>query len=155
MGGGAGKSDIARLSQLGIMIGQAFQIQDDILGIFGSQKSIGKSILSDITEFKKTLLVCHAYKRLDLNKRLLFMRYFSKAKKSYRDLVAIRKIFLNSGSLRYSLYKIKSLLDKSRDTVDRLEMKDSYRRLIWDSLILLFNTSDKIAEKNNIDIRID
>src|SRR3989338_5453464 len=71
---GASTQDTQKLSRLGIMIGQAFQIQDDILGIFGSQKSIGKSILSDITEFKKTLLVCHAYKRLDLNKRLLFMR---------------------------------------------------------------------------------
>src|SRR3990167_7172240 len=54
---GAPEGDIEKLCQLGVLVGQAFQIQDDIIGIFDSQKNIGKSILSDIAESKKTILV--------------------------------------------------------------------------------------------------
>src|SRR3989338_9978762 len=52
---GAPEGDIEKLCQVGNLTGQAFQIQDDIIGIFDSQKNIGKSILSDLAESKKTL----------------------------------------------------------------------------------------------------
>ena len=57
---GADNRDIKKISDLGLYVGQAFQIQDDIIGIFDSEKNIGKSILSDLDEAKKPLLVCHA-----------------------------------------------------------------------------------------------
>ena len=151
---GAKKDDIAKLSRFGIMVGQAFQIQDDILGIFGTQRSIGKSILSDIAESKKTILVCHAYGKLGREKKSVFLRHFSKTKKSYRDLVAIRKIFIHSQSLHYSLRKIKSLLEKSENIISQLNIRDSYRQYIWASLVSLFDSSNRIAKMNNIDIRI-
>lgn len=152
---GAGKKDIGKLSSLGIMIGQAFQIQDDILGVFGSQKSIGKSILSDIAEFKKTLLICHAYDKLAPKKRAVFLRYFLKPKKSYQDLVAIRKILINCKSLHYSLNKIKQLLNKSQKIIRELSIKSPYRELIGRSFVALFDTSDNIAKNFDIDIRIN
>ena len=37
-------------------IGIAFQIKDDILGIFSSKEILGKSVYSDIEEFKQTML---------------------------------------------------------------------------------------------------
>lgn len=151
---GAGHQDIDKLSALGIMIGQAFQIQDDILGVFGSQKSIGKSILSDIAEFKKTLLICHAYNKLASKKRSVFLHYFLKPKKSYQDLVAIRKILINCKSLHYSLNKIKQLLNKSKKIIRELHIKSPYRELIGNSFVALFETSDKISENYGIDIRI-
>lgn len=151
---GAAKKDIDRFSRFGIFAGQAFQIQDDILGIFGSQKNIGKSILSDIAEFKKTILVCHAYHKLAPQERKAFMRYFSKTKKSYRDLVAIRKIFIGSGSLHYSLNKIQSLLNSAKGLIEQLHIKNSYRHLIWDSLLSLFKTSNEISRAYRLDTRI-
>ncbi|HOW35555.1 MAG TPA: polyprenyl synthetase family protein [Candidatus Omnitrophota bacterium] len=151
---GAKPDDIRKLSQLGIMIGQAFQIQDDILGVFGSEKAIGKSVLSDIEEFKKTILVCRAYRKLSPKRRTVFMRYFSKTKKSYHDLAVIREFLIESQSLTYSLKKIKSLLGQARTILGNVKMKDPYRKLIADSLQSLFKTSDEIAQTNGIDFRI-
>ena len=146
---GAEQSDITRLSQLGILIGQAFQIQDDIIGVFDSQKNIGKSILSDIAEFKKTILVCHAYKHLKGAKRKTFMQYFLKPKKTYRDLVAIRKILINSTSLDYSLKAIRSRLNHTQKLFNQLKIKPAYRQAIENAFLSLFNPSHTIAQKYN------
>ncbi|MFA5059572.1 MAG: polyprenyl synthetase family protein [Candidatus Omnitrophota bacterium] len=150
---GAGRNDIRKLSQLGLMIGQAFQIQDDILGIFGSQKNIGKSILSDIAESKKTILVCHAYRKMNRRQKKEFMQHFTKEKKSYRDLIAIRKILMESKSLRYSLLKINSLLEKSKIIISKLRIRDQYRAIILQSFLQLFQESETIGRDNRIPIR--
>ncbi len=147
---GAKDKEIKQLSALGIMIGQAFQIQDDIIGIFETQKNIGKSILSDLAESKKTILVAHAYKHLPQAKRKQFLKVFLKPKKTYQDLVTVRKIFLEAGSLKYSLQQIKSRLKKAQKTLDHLKMNGTYRDLIKESLFLLFKHSTKIAKANGI-----
>lgn len=58
----AGTSDdlLSKLSAYALPLGIAFQIQDDILGLFGSAKHIGKPVGSDIEEGKLTLLVARA-----------------------------------------------------------------------------------------------
>lgn len=147
---GASKKEIRDLSQLGILIGQAFQIQDDILGIFSSEKSIGKSILSDLAESKKTILVCHAYEKLPPQKRKIFLGHFSKPKKTFEDLIAVRKIFVDCGSLNYSLNAIEERLKKAEKILSRLKMQPTYRQLIGDSLLNLFSQSQTIAQMNGI-----
>ncbi|MCK5013137.1 MAG: polyprenyl synthetase family protein [Candidatus Omnitrophica bacterium] len=151
---GAGRKDISLLSQLGILIGQAFQIQDDIIGSFESQKNIGKSVLSDLAESKKTLLVCHAYRKLRGQKRKSFMTYFNKPKKTYQDLAAVRKIFIDTGSLQYSLKEIKSRFDTTVNILQQLKMNDKYRNIINSAIFPLFKQSNSIAQKYRIDIQI-
>jgi len=145
---GAEKKDLKKLSEFGINIGQAFQIQDDILGIFGSEKGIGKSILSDLAESKKTLLVCHAFEHLKGKTKKDFLKYFSKPKKTYKDLVAVRKIFIKSGSLQYSLDEIKKRINLSVKILDKLNIDRTYRDLIKESLLTLFKYSDTIAAEH-------
>ncbi len=49
----------AQLAEFGECLGLAFQIQDDILGIWGDPEITGKSAASDITSHKKTLPVLY------------------------------------------------------------------------------------------------
>ena len=151
---GADERDIKKLSALGILIGQAFQIQDDIIGIFDSQKNIGKSILSDLTESKKTLLVCHAYRQLKLKKRKLFSHYFNKPKKTYNDLIAIRKIFLGSGSLQYCLQEIQNRIEKTINILEKIKIKKKYNQIIKDALFFLFKNSQQIAKHYQLDFQL-
>lgn len=151
---GAPEKDIKQLSKLGILVGQAFQVQDDIIGIFGSQKNIGKSILSDLVESKKTLLVCHAYRKLRGDKRKQFMKYFNKPKKTYADLIAVRKIFISAGSLHYSLQEIGTRVNKTLKILNTLKMNDKYRGIIIDAILPLFKQSHFIAKQNHIDIKL-
>ncbi|MDR2232770.1 MAG: polyprenyl synthetase family protein [Tannerella sp.] len=54
--GGASSIDAERLYQLGIYVGLAFQLQDDLLDTFGDPKTFGKNIGGDILSNKKTFL---------------------------------------------------------------------------------------------------
>lgn len=145
--GGAKASEIKKISRFAIMIGQAFQIQDDIIGIYESEKNIGKSILSDLEESKKTLLVCHAYEHLSGARRKDFLGYFGKRSKTMQDLEAVRKIFIGSGSLDYSLHAIKARLMDSQKILSNLTIIPEYRGLIGDSLLRLFKQSEEIARQ--------
>lgn len=151
---GAGKKDIRLLSELGLAVGQAFQIQDDIIGVFDSQKNIGKSILSDIAESKKTILVCHANKNLSRSGHKNFMERFNKKKKTYQDLVAIRRIFLEAGSLDYSIRAIQQRLQRGRVIMGKLKMKPKHLNLIGTSFDQLFDHTRKIARQYNISAEI-
>jgi len=151
---GAPKVDIKKLAQLGILVGQAFQIQDDIIGIFDTQKNIGKSILSDLTESKKTLLVSHAYATLEPSKRKEFEKIFNQKRKTYRDLMTVRKIFIQSRSIHYSLKEIQKRVDKSINILKSLKMRPRYIRLINQSVLSPFANSNRIAQENNIPIEV-
>ncbi|MBI5149699.1 MAG: polyprenyl synthetase family protein [Candidatus Omnitrophica bacterium] len=147
---GAPQGDIGKLCRLGILVGQAFQIQDDIIGIFDSEKNIGKSILSDLAESKKTILVCHAYRTLQGRARKRFLAHFLKNKKTYPDLVAIRKIFVEAESLQYSLGEIEKRVNKTLAILDTLRMRQPYKGVIQDAILKLFAHSETIARQYGV-----
>lgn len=143
---GASNKQTELLSELGVLIGQAFQIQDDIIGVFDTEKNIGKSVLSDLEESKKTLLVCHAHETLKGKNRTNFLKYFDKKKITYKDLEAVRKIFIETGSLNYAFDHVKQRLKRSDMIMSKLTMKPKYKKLIKQSFDQLFKHAQRIAE---------
>jgi geranylgeranyl pyrophosphate synthase len=57
---GAGVDVQLELDEVGRLLGRAFQLVDDLLGVFAPESAIGKSNLSDLREGKHTALVLHA-----------------------------------------------------------------------------------------------
>ncbi|UAJ78124.1 polyprenyl synthetase family protein [Leifsonia sp. ZF2019] len=51
---------LAALAEYGRLVGVAFQLGDDLLGVYGDQERTGKSVLSDLREGKKTTLIAFA-----------------------------------------------------------------------------------------------
>ncbi|MDR1583503.1 MAG: polyprenyl synthetase family protein [Prevotellaceae bacterium] len=71
--GGASSSDIERLAKLGLNLGLAFQIQDDIMDSYSDSKKIGKDTGLDIANNKKTYLLTSAIRLVkgDQKKQLM------------------------------------------------------------------------------------
>ncbi|MFK4730992.1 polyprenyl synthetase family protein [Agromyces mediolanus] len=57
---GAGPAEVARLGEIGRRLGVAFQLQDDLLGVYGDERVTGKTTLGDLREGKETLLIAYA-----------------------------------------------------------------------------------------------
>lgn len=57
---GASARTQVELDQVGRLLGRAFQLVDDLLGVFAPEETIGKSNISDLREGKHTALVLHA-----------------------------------------------------------------------------------------------
>lgn len=55
--GGASADDASRMAEYGVMLGIAFQIQDDWLDVFGDSSTFGKPIGGDINNNKKSFLL--------------------------------------------------------------------------------------------------
>lgn len=62
---GASEALVQGLRAFGDPLGRAFQVRDDILGVFGDEAVTGKSVSSDLAEGKRTLLVAETLARLD------------------------------------------------------------------------------------------
>ena len=58
--GGASAGTVARLGEIGRHLGVAFQLRDDVLGVFGQPARTGKSVLGVLREGKQTLLIAYA-----------------------------------------------------------------------------------------------
>ncbi|OIO35219.1 MAG: hypothetical protein AUJ74_07190 [Candidatus Omnitrophica bacterium CG1_02_44_16] len=127
---GTPDQELKKLSQLGLAAGQAFQIYDDFLNLFASKKTIGKPILTDLTESKKTLLVFKAYKNSGRNEKKRFRKIFEKKTKTLSDLDALRRIVIKSGSYDYCLKKMSSLQEKATRLCNSLKMKKAYKKAL-------------------------
>jgi octaprenyl-diphosphate synthase len=67
---GGGHADTARtFYEVGRLLGVAFQIQDDVLDVTGSEQSVGKSVGKDLEKGKMTLPVLHCLSNASLKER--------------------------------------------------------------------------------------
>jgi geranylgeranyl diphosphate synthase type I len=66
---GADQDSLAACSAYGILVGEVFQLRDDLLGVFGDPAQTGKPVLDDLREGKSTVLLAVARQRADSRQR--------------------------------------------------------------------------------------
>jgi len=124
---GAPEKETEKLFSYGIYLGRAFQIKDDILGIFEDDKKTGKPGMSDIQEAKKTLLIWRAYKKASSKDKLHIKRILNKKNAGKKDLIAIRKIIKKTGSLKYAKEETKRFFRESIKLIKASRMEQPYK----------------------------
>ena len=93
------------------LCGAAFQIQDDILGIVGDERQLGKPVGSDIREGKTTLLTLKALERADAQQRETILRTLGADSASRAEVQAVIQLLRELGTVRYAQ-------EQSRRTVE-------------------------------------
>lgn len=92
---------IEKLEEYGKHVGIAFQLKDDLLGIFGEEDDIGKPVTSDLEEGKRTIPLILAYKKGSKSQKETIKSILG-GKVSKRELEKIRKIITKTGAKRKS-----------------------------------------------------
>lgn len=85
------------LYQFGINIGLAFQIQDDILDVWGDPKTFGKAVGGDISCNKKTFVYLEAMRRLGDEAKNLEQWYSQVMEDNTEKIAAVKAIFEQLG----------------------------------------------------------
>jgi len=133
---GASREDVERLSAYGINIGVAFQIQDDILGIYGSEERLGKPVYSDLREGKKTLLTIYALKHLDEDKAQHVRRVLGRRDASRSEYEAAAELIRESGALDYARRLAKSLVEEALSSLRGINVRDEEAFKLLEELAL-------------------
>ena len=90
--GGAPESEAECLYRFGTYIGLAFQLQDDLLDVYGDPQTFGKNIGGDILADKKTILLIHAMKAASAQQYATLQHYRSPANERYTPAEKIAAI---------------------------------------------------------------
>ncbi len=118
------------IEKFSIPLGLAFQLRDDIKGMFGSEKDIGKPSDSDIKEGKFTVIIESALNGLKGKNRDRFIKIFTKRKKSGKDAEAIRNMIRTSGSIDEVMRIYRGFIDESLDRLPELGLIEDYRTIL-------------------------
>ncbi len=121
---GAGESDLKALNEFAAPLGQAFQIQDDILGMFGDEKKLGKPVGSDLKEGKITLLIVKAFEKCSEEEKNILLDALGKKGISKDEIEKVRKIITETGSLDYSRKLAEDLITRARRSLEKAELRE-------------------------------
>lgn len=112
-------SDIVRrFKTFGRKIGMGFQIQDDILGIWGDPKNTGKSAKNDIRNKKKTLPVLYAMETSARRDELKSI--YAKETLSDGDIATVFEILTQAGALEYTQKAAQKYRDEALSQIEGL-----------------------------------
>ena len=119
----AGRGDLdARLSAHGLPLGVAFQLRDDMLGVFGEPERTGKPVGDDLREGKPTVLLALARSAADESQRAVLATAHSGGGGDVSDdnIAAIQEVVIETGAVAAVEAEIDQLLVRSLEAIDDL-----------------------------------
>lgn len=126
---GASDDDAANLYAFGEKLGLAFQLQDDLLDVYGDPKVFGKAIGGDITSNKKTYMLINAFQLANEEQKAELMRWitadeFDKAEK----IAAVTEIYNQIGIRELCEKKINAFFDEARAFLDKINVAEERKQ---------------------------
>lgn len=100
--GGMKLASLKQLARYALPLGTAFQIQDDILGMFADEQKLGKPVGSDLREGKQTLLVTWVFHHGTAAQKRRFRQLLGKPNLTVREIADARTIIVKTGALEHS-----------------------------------------------------
>lgn len=121
--------EIKLLEKFSHNLGVAFQINDDLIGIY--KDDLDKVLGSDIEEFKQTILYSYTKNTKYYDE---LMKYYGKITTT-ESLNEVRNIFDKSGAKEYATNLINKLYDESIDILDSIDFIDNDKKKILYGLV--------------------
>jgi len=118
------ENEAQKIYDFGVMLGMAFQIQDDYLDAFGDPKNFGKQLGGDIIENKKTILY-HKVLLLGSSDQIIqLQKLFEINKKISKEekILAVKELFKETGAAEASQNLLHYYTKEAFNILDSLEI---------------------------------
>ena len=127
----APKADADRLYRLGEQVGLAFQLQDDLLDVYGDPKVFGKAIGGDITSNKKTYMLINAVNRANAEQRAELTKWIEAASFDRQEKVqAVTRLYDEIGIHQLCEEKINYYFQLARQTLAEVNVPDERKQVL-------------------------
>jgi geranylgeranyl diphosphate synthase type II len=138
--GNASKQEADNLYQFGENLGIAFQLQDDILDVYGDPLKFGKQVGGDIISNKKTYLLIKALELAKGDDLMELKSWISKTDFSTEEKVnAVRNIYNKVGIKDLSENLMQSYAQQALDNLDKINASKESKSILLDFADMLVN----------------
>ncbi|MGI8700944.1 MAG: polyprenyl synthetase family protein [Nocardioidaceae bacterium] len=127
LGAALGKASpqlLAALSSYGVPLGEAFQLRDDVLGVYGDPSSTGKPAGDDLREGKRTALVAAAMTAATRAQAGELERHLGDPGLDAAGVAALREVIADTGALRRIEALIADRTAEALRALDRAALPD-------------------------------
>jgi geranylgeranyl diphosphate synthase type I len=118
---GATEQQVKSASDYGQYLGLGFQIKDDILGIIGDEKVLGKPVGSDIRNGKKTLIAVKAFETLKGDDGKLLLNTFGRDDAYDEEIEEIVQILRGSEALEYARKRAEEYSSRAKAALESFD----------------------------------
>jgi geranylgeranyl diphosphate synthase type I len=125
--GGADDATVAAMAMCGIRLGMAFQIQDDVLGIWGETTETGKPAADDIRSRKKSFPVVYAFDHAAGAELGTLDRAYASSSLSEDDVAEVRRALEATGAHTAATSTAEQWASQAIDTLRPLELAPERR----------------------------
>ena len=133
--GGLAGEVLSELSSYGLDLGHAFQLRDDVLGVFGDPAMTGKPAGDDLREGKRTVLVAHTLTGASRSARGRVESLLGRADLGPEQVADLRSIMTESGAVDAVEAEIERLACTARAALGRAVGIDASAREVLDALV--------------------
>ncbi|MGW4466954.1 polyprenyl synthetase family protein [Micromonospora sp. NPDC004704] len=123
-------------SGYGLPLGEAFQLRDDVLGVFGDPRQTGKPAGDDLREGKRTFLVAAAMETTDATGRALLTKRLGDPGLDPDGIDQLREVIAGSGALARTEARITTLTDTALAALDWAEVTAEAREVLVELAIV-------------------
>jgi geranylgeranyl diphosphate synthase, type I len=127
---GAGPRVVAACSAIGLPLGEAFQLRDDVLGVFGDPSITGKSADDDLREGKQTLLIALAEQDADAAGRRLLAEALGNQDAGAAQFDALRALIERTGARARVEQRITERTAEARAAIAEAPIAEDARRAL-------------------------
>jgi len=127
---GADASVSTTYSEYGLPLGEAFQLRDDILGVFGDPTETGKPAGDDLREGKRTVLVALALERSTPTQASVLRRFLGDPGLDSAGVEALREVIEDTGARAATEELIDQKLERSLAALDLGDIEPEARSVL-------------------------
>ncbi|MDO5448830.1 MAG: polyprenyl synthetase family protein [Clostridia bacterium] len=120
---GATEEQTQAVSDVMLDTGLAFQIQDDLLGIYADQDVLGKDVGADVSEYKQTFLYAYV-KANDEDALNELNKFYGDNKIDASGVKAVQDIFNRTGAYQFAHDKMEFHYSRAKERLSKIDFLD-------------------------------